>query len=73
MAYNMSNEITTTEFSKLLSWVRRKIQELEIADPEKWILKKIPALGDKSVIDTVSMPNGEVILREYFSRVTGRF
>jgi len=69
----MSGEIMTTAFSNLPSWVRQKIKQLEIANPEQWILKKIPALGDKSVIDTLSIPNGEKVLREYFSRMTGRF
>lgn len=63
----------TTEFSKLPHWLQLKVKELAVADPENWIKRAIPALGSRSVLETLHGPDGEQKLREYFARVTGRF
>jgi hypothetical protein len=69
----MSDQLSKTELSKLPPWIRQKIEQLEINDPEQWIHKSIPALGNLSVIETLRKPSGEEALREYFSKVSGRF
>jgi len=33
----------------------------------------IPALGDRSVLETLKSSNGEEVLRNYFAKVIGRF
>jgi len=61
------------EFCRLPNWLQLKINELAVRDPEAWIKRKIPALGDKSVIEIMILPNGEEILKSYFAKVLGRF
>lgn len=69
----MSEDLTTTEFSKLPQWVQQKVRELNVSDPESWIKKSIPALGNRCVLDTVTTAQGEEVLRDYFAKVIGRF
>lgn len=72
----MSGELEKTAFSKLPNWVQAKIKELGPTKPEEyegWIQRKIPALGNRSVVETINSSDGEQALKEYFSRVMGRF
>ena len=69
----MSNKLIITEFSKLPLWVRQKINEFGVSDPENWIKKPIPALGERSVLEVLNSQGGEVVLRDYFAKIIGRF
>jgi hypothetical protein len=61
------------EFTKLPGWIQQKVKEFGVSDPENWIKRKIPALGDRSVLETLKSSNGEEVLRNYFAKVIGRF
>lgn len=69
----MNSDITKTKFSQLPPWVQAKIKELGVADAESWVQRQIPALGGRSVIETLQANEGENILRGYFAKVGGRF
>lgn len=69
----MSDAIVNLQFLKLPHWVQAKIKELGVSDAESWIKRPIPALANRSVLETLSAPDGEQALREYFSKVIGRF
>jgi hypothetical protein len=69
----MSDAIAKTQLSQLPHWVQARIKELEIADAGNWISRPIPALDNRSVLETIHAPNGEQALRDYFQKVIGRF
>ena len=69
----MSEEIKTTQWSRVPMWVKAKIEELGVSNAEDWIQKKIPALGNRSVVELASSSEGQAVLRDYFSKVIGRF
>jgi hypothetical protein len=69
----MSKAIVQSQLSQLPHWVQAKIRELEIADPDNWISRPIPDLDNRSVVETITVSDGERILRDYFSKVIGRF
>jgi hypothetical protein len=68
----MNNKLTTGDFSQLPHWIQAKVKELGVKNPEIWIRNRIPALGHRSIIEVSTMPEGEALLREYFSRAMGR-
>lgn len=68
----MSDEIKVTQWSRLPPWVKTKVEELGIANAEEWIQQRIPALGQKSVIELAFSKDGETLLRDYFTKVIGR-
>ena len=68
----MSDQLDTTDLSRLPQWIQSKIKELDVKEPEKWVMRPIPALGNQSVIEASAFPEGEALLRKYFSRVLGR-
>lgn len=70
---NMGREITKTKFSQLPHWVQARIKEYGDADAENWIQRPIPALNHRTIWDLSHDPEGEKLLREYFSRIIGRF
>lgn len=68
------NDLARTQFSQLPKWVQTTIKELAITDDvENWIQKPIPALDHRSIVQTISVPDGEMILRNYFGQVIGHF
>jgi hypothetical protein len=69
----MSDALANLQFSKLPHWVQAKIRELGVDDVENWIKRPIPALGNRSVLETLNTPDGEQTLRDYFAKVIGRF
>ena len=69
----MNKDIVKTKFSQLPPWDQVKITELGVADTESWIQRQIPALGGRSVIETLQANDGENVLRGYFAKVGGRF
>jgi hypothetical protein len=68
----MSDGLIKAELSQLPNWVQEKIKTLGVANPEEWIQKKIPALRNRSIIDTIHSANGDEVLTQYFAKVTGR-
>ncbi len=62
-----------TNLSQLPPWIRAAIERLQVADPEQWVVRAIPALGGKSVMDLATTEEGQEILRGYFAKVAGRF
>jgi len=68
----MINDNVTTDFSKLPNWIQVQIKELGITNTEIWIKEKIPAIGNRSVLEILCLPEGEKILRDYFMRIKGR-
>jgi hypothetical protein len=63
----------STISSNCSGWIQQKVKEFGVSDPENWIKRKIPALGDRSVLETLKSSNGEEVLRNYFAKVIGRF
>jgi hypothetical protein len=69
----MNNQPAKSDITKLPNWLQGKIKELDVSDPEQWIKRRIPALGNRSVVEVIADSNGEKLLHEYFSKVMGRF
>jgi hypothetical protein len=71
----MGSEVVKTKLSQLPRWVQVKIKEFGVADAdaESWIQQRIPALNNRSILELAHDPTGEQALREYFSRIIGRF
>ena len=68
----MSTPPATTAFSRLPLWIQSKIKELDVQEPEKWVMRPIPALKERSVLEVADLADGEALLREFFSKATGR-
>ena len=70
----MSNALTTGDFSRLPHWIQSKVKELGVPETytETFVRDRIPALGHRSIIEISTMPEGEALLRKYFSRAMGR-
>lgn len=69
----MSNELRVTSEPTVPHWVRAQIEKLGVDNVEVWVHSKIPALDGRCVIELVGTSDGEVILKEYFSRAIGHF
>jgi hypothetical protein len=70
---SMNAETNKPHFPQLPNWVQVKIRELNVSDPETWIQQSIPALGNRSVLEILRTPDGELVLRDYFAKVIGHF
>jgi hypothetical protein len=57
--------------SDLPHHIRKRILGLSQPDPEQWVLKTIPALGNQSIIETMNSEGGEVKIVDYIGRLEG--
>src|SRR5262245_21702121 len=69
----MSDEISQPVYSRLPLWIRAQIEQLAIANAEEWVLKAIPALGDRPVAELANSDDGQAQLRAFFMKVAGKF
>ena len=42
-------------------------------DPEQWVQKPIPALGDRSILQVADEPDADQRLADFCGRVVGKF
>jgi hypothetical protein len=60
--------------SDLPQWMRGRISGYELTDSSQWVHKKIPALGNRSIIEVMNgEPNGEGMIRDFMDRIGGEF
>lgn len=69
----MSKELKVTHWAQLPNWVRVRIEEIGVEDPERWIQEKIPALGGMSIADLAASEASEATLCQYFLRLKSGF
>jgi Trk K+ transport system NAD-binding subunit len=50
-----------------------RIRAIHPREPEKWVTKPIPALGGRTILETMSLGNGDTLIREFLARVEGHW
>jgi hypothetical protein len=62
-----------TCFADLPQNLKSRIKRLNQPNLEKWISQKIPALGNKSILETMNEENGHNKIYDYLLKVEGKF
>ncbi len=60
-------------FSDLPPWLTERIAQLEGVQAESWAREPIPALGKKSIIETMNLEDGEQRVRAYLQTIEGHY
>jgi hypothetical protein len=58
-----------TDYNSLPSGIQKCIAELHPHDYQKWVHELIPALNNRSIIDTINTDNGMVELYQYLKKI----
>lgn len=62
------------EFDDLPDWVKEPVRRFRPNDADTWILKPVPALDNRALIDVMnSGEDGERRVRLYLNNVMGKF
>jgi uncharacterized protein (DUF2384 family) len=51
--------------------VQRRVVDLARSNPEEWVLKPIPALENRSIIDIMNSDEGEERVAQFLLRLEG--
>lgn len=60
-------------FRDLPSWLEERVFNIAGNQSELWVDEKIPALGERSIIEVMNLKDGEQRIRAYLSTVNGHF
>ena len=64
------NEYRT--YDELPEWVKTELDTRFPNRARAVANEPLPALGRKSILETMSLPNGHAIVRNYFNRLDGK-
>lgn len=62
-----------TEFEELPNEIKIRIKRLMPNDFSKWVKVSIPALENKSILETISSENGYAKVVQYLINLEGKF
>jgi hypothetical protein len=58
-----------TDYDSLPSGIKKRIMELHPHDFQEWVHELIPALNNRSIIDTINTNNGMTDLYQYLKKI----
>lgn len=64
------NEYRT--YDELPEWVKTELHAIFPGGARAVVNEPVPALGKKSILEIMSLPNGHAIIRNYFNRLGGK-